>query len=142
MKKDKTTPKKKIKLNPKQEQFCQLYATDREFFGNGVQSYIEVYKPSTSSRNWYKSACVSASQLLSNIKVYDRINELLDENGLNDAFVDKQLLMLISQQSDFGAKASAIREYNKLKARIIEKIDHTSKGKEIGSITYVKPKRD
>jgi hypothetical protein len=32
------------KLNPKQEQFCQLYASDREFFGNGVESYIEVYE--------------------------------------------------------------------------------------------------
>lgn len=33
------------KLNPKQEQFCQPYASDREFFGKGVESYIEVYKP-------------------------------------------------------------------------------------------------
>jgi hypothetical protein len=31
------------KLNPKQELFCELYATDREFFGNGVQSSIEAY---------------------------------------------------------------------------------------------------
>lgn len=119
------------KLNPQQELFCQLYATDREFFGNGVQTYIEVYEPDTSKPNWYKTACVSASQILSNIKVCNRINELLDAGGLNDTFVDKQLLFVISQHEDKGAKMAAIREYNKLKSRVTEKIDHTSKGKAI-----------
>lgn len=113
------------KLNPRQEQFCQLYATDREFFGNGVQSYIEVYEPDQSKSNWYKIACQSASQLLSNIKVYTRINDLLEEGGLNDQFVDKQLTMLITQHADFGAKMSAIREYNQLKSRITKNIKAT-----------------
>lgn len=142
MSKDKTTPKKKIKLNPKQELFCKLYSSDQEFFGNGVKTYIEVYKPNQSKRNWYKTACAVASEMLSNPNVFNRINELLESGGLNDAHVDKQLLMLINQHSDFNAKVSAIREYNKLKARILEKIDLSSKGKQIGSITYVKPKRD
>lgn len=111
------------KLNPRQELFAQLYATDREFFGNGVQTYIEVYEPNQSKPNWYKSACASASQLLSNINVCKRINELLEDGGLNDQNVDKQLMFLINQFDDKGAKIAAIREYNKLKARIIEKLD-------------------
>lgn len=115
----------------KQELFCQLYATDKEFFANGVQSYLEVYDIDRSKPNWYKTACVCASQLLSKPKVYDRINELLDANGLNDAFVDKQLLFLISQQADLGAKTNAIKEYNKLKSRITDKLDLTSKGKKL-----------
>lgn len=126
--KPKVEEKKEVKLNPRQELFCNLYATDREFFGNGVQSYIEVYEPDQSKPNWYKSAQASASRLLSNAIVYNRINELLEESGLNDNFVDKQLLFLISQQSDFTNKAAAIREYNKLKQRIIDRLDHTSKG--------------
>ncbi len=65
------------KLNAKQEKFCQIYVSDKEFFGNWVQSYIEVYKPDESKPNWYKSACISASQILSNIKVTRRISELL-----------------------------------------------------------------
>lgn len=113
----------KDELNPKQELFCQLYATDREFFGNGVQAYIEAYDPDTSVKNWYKSACVSASKLLSNAKVYNRINELLDEAGLNDSFVDKQLLFIISQHDDKSSKVAAIREYNKLKSRITDRLD-------------------
>ena len=98
----------KKELNPKQEKFCQLYATETEFFGNGVQT-----------------ACSSSSQLLSNIKVCNRINELLEDGGLNDAHVDKQLLFIINQFDNLPAKTAAIREYNKLKSRITEKQEVT-----------------
>lgn len=120
----------------RQELFCQLYSTDREFFANGVQSYLEVYDIDRSKPNWYKTACVCASKLLSNAKVYNRINELLDANGLNDAFVDKQLLFLVSQQADLTAKGAAIREYNKLKKRITDKLDLTSDGLPVQVIKY------
>lgn len=122
---------KKTNLNPQQERFCQLYATDVEFFGNGVETYIEVYDIDKSKGNWYKSACSSASRLLSNVKVCERINGLLEAGGLNDMFVDKQLGFLITQHSDFSNKLGAIREYNKLKQRIIDKTDITSGGEKI-----------
>jgi hypothetical protein len=32
------------KLTLKQQVFCTLYSSDREFFGNGVQSYVEAYQ--------------------------------------------------------------------------------------------------
>jgi hypothetical protein len=130
--------KKKIEheTNARQELFCKLYATDREFFGNGVESYLEAYDVDRSKKNWYKVAQASASRLLSKVIIYERINELLTEFGLNDAFVDKQLLFLISQQADLSAKTQAIREYNKLKSRITEKIDHTTKGKALPSPIY------
>ena len=109
-------------LNPKQEEFAKLYASDQEFFGNGVQSYIEAYNPNQSKPNWYKTSCSRASELLSNPKVCARINQLLEEGGLNDQFVDKQLTFLITQHADFGSKMSAIREYNQLKSRITKNI--------------------
>lgn len=130
---------KEIKLNLKQEKFCQLYASEEEFFGNGVQAYIEAYEPDTSKPNWYKTACASASQLLSNIKVCERINQLLEEQGLNDQNVDKQLLFLINQHADFKSKVAAIKEYNKLKSRIVEKIDHTTKGESINPYAHLTP---
>lgn len=106
-----------IDLNPKQEEFAKLYASDKEFFGNGVQAYIEAYEPDMSRKGWYNSACASASQLLSNIKVLKRIDQLLELRGLNDAFVDKQLELLITQNADYKTKVAAIKEYNTLKAR-------------------------
>ena len=114
--------KEEEKLNERQELFCQLYSSDREFFGNGVQTYIEVYDPDQSKPNWYKSACSAASQILSNTKVCNRINELLELRGLNDGFVDKQLEFLITQHMDFKSKLGAIREYNQLKSRVVNNI--------------------
>jgi hypothetical protein len=144
--KKKTKKTKKVKpvenvdkLNLRREMFCQLYViADKDFFGNGVQCYLEAYPIDRSKPNWYKTACVDASRLLSNAKVCDRINELLESGGLNDQFADKQLLFLITQHSDFNAKMSALREYNKLKQRIIEKQDVTSGGKRLDykEITY------
>ena len=122
---------KEEKLNERQEKFSQLYATDTEFFGNGVQAYLEVYDIDTSKPNWYKTACAASSQLLRNIKVCKRINEILEEQGLNDEFIDKQLLFLITQHADFGNKLGAIKEYNKLKQRIVDKTDITTNGKEL-----------
>lgn len=133
---EKEEEKKEEKLNPKQELFCQLYATDREFFGNGVESYAEAYDIDQSKPNWYRSAQVSASRLLSNVIILERINELLELGNLNDAFVDKQMSFVITQNADFGAKMAGIREYNKLKSRITEKIDHTSKGEKL-NVTVV-----
>lgn len=111
-------------LNEKQEAFCQLYTSwDREFFGNWVQTYIEVYQPDKTKKNWYQTARASTSQILTNINIIKRINELLDDWWLNDVNVDKQLLFLINQYDDKGNKLWAIKEYNKLKKRIEDKLD-------------------
>ena len=109
--------KKKKKLNPQQELFCQLYATDREFFGNGVESYLKAYGL---KRKQYDSAKVLASGLLTNINILDRVNELMDI-ALNDIVVDKELAFIIKQKDNLSAKVQAIREYNNLKQRIIER---------------------
>ena len=108
----------KTGLNYKQEAFCQTFVSQTELFGNGVQSYIEVYKPDMTKPNWYKTACASASQILSNIKVFTRINALLEEQGFNHANSDKQLGFLMNQHADFKAKIAAIREYNRVTKRV------------------------
>ncbi len=130
-------------LNLKQKLFCDLYVSgDKEFFGNGVQAYIEAYQPDKTKPNWYKRCCVDASKLLGNPKVIDEINKLLEINGLNDVAVDKQLSFLIAQHADFGSKISAIREYNKLKARIVARQDITSGGKPVPIISVYRDHSD
>ena len=113
--------KKLRRLNPRQEKFCRLYASDREFFGNGVQSYIEAYEPDRSKPNWNNAARTRASELLTKRNILKRIDELFEAGGLNDQYVDKQMEKLITQDADFKAKMAAIKEYNKLKQRITEK---------------------
>jgi hypothetical protein len=113
------------KLTEKQELFCQLFASDREFFGNGVQSYTEAYDINLSEKGAYKVAQASASRLLSNAIITTRINEIFEARGLNDTFVDKQLEKLITQDAEFSTKIKAIAEYNKLKARITDRSEVT-----------------
>ncbi len=119
-------------LNKDQEEFCRLYVmADKEFFGNGVQSYCEAYDIDFNDAKAYKSAAANASRLLKQDKIIARINNLLEEIGFNDAFVDKQLSFVITQYADLNAKVNGIKEYNKLKQRITEKQDITSGGKPI-----------
>jgi hypothetical protein len=117
-------PKKKRKLNAKQEKFCKLYSSDEEFFCNGVQAYIEAYKPKKKG-NWYNSAKSSAFNLLTNTDILKRIDELIELKGLNDSFVDKQLCKLVNQDADFKVKLGAIKEYNELMKRIKKQLDIT-----------------
>lgn len=111
---------KRVGLTTKQEMFAQLYASDREFFGNGVESYAEAYNIALTDPKQYKVAAAGASRLLANVGVLERINEIMELGTLNDEFVDKQLAFVITQNADFSAKIQGIREYNKLKRRITD----------------------
>jgi hypothetical protein len=114
----------KNKLTPQQELFCKLYATDREFFGNGVQSYIEAYDLDITNPKNYATAKTEASKFLSKPIIFNRISELLEsaENGLNNANLDKQLLFVAQQNTDLSSKMRAIEHANKLKKRIDDKL--------------------
>lgn len=110
----------KRKLNLKQELFCQLFASDKEFFGNGTQSYIEAYDIDITRKGAYDAARACAYDQLTKPHITARINELLESAVLNDAFVDKQLGFVIAQNAEFPSKIAAIKEYNKLKQRIVD----------------------
>lgn len=110
-------------LTPQQEDFCQLYVSwTKEFYGNWLQSYATAYKVDKTKANRANITKSLASRLLTDENICARINELLEEGWLNDANVDKQLMYLILQHDDKNAKVAAIREYNKLKARITDKV--------------------
>lgn len=120
----------------KQEVFCILYATDSDICGNGTKCYLKAYGLDEKKEGTYQTAMVNASKLLSETKILERINQLLSAQGFNDVFVDNQLMSVIKQHDDRGAKVAAIREYNKLRQRITDKIDHTTNGKELPTPIY------
>lgn len=119
------------KLTPQQELFCRLYAGDKEFFANGTQAYMEAFDI---PQNKYRSAMVCAHKLLRKVNILNRINEILELRGLNDAFVDKQLEFMVTQNADFKSKMVAIKEYNALKGRVTKKVDLTSQGDKLGYV--------
>lgn len=128
-------------LNLNQERFCQLYAKNSYLFGNATLAYAEAYdfdlnslsdeipkaepnerKPLSEYQRAYNTCSVNASQLLRKSKIQDRVNTLLNEL-LQDSIVDAQLAKLI-----MSGDIQAIREYNKLRQRIVEKSDITTAG--------------
>ena len=140
-------------LTPKQETFCQLYVKNSELFGNGTLAYAQAYgydldsmdrvcktdenlayiKGTSEYDMAFKVCAVCASQTLRKPKVNERVTKLLNEL-MTDEYVDSQLAKVVAQDYKLDAKVAAIREYNKLKARIIEKIDHTTAGLPIGVV--------
>lgn len=112
------TVEEERKLTPKQEKFCELFASDREFFGNGTQAYIEAYNINLSEKGAYQSAMASASRLLSNVKILARIDKHLEDLALNDQHVEKQLGYWITQKLHPQAAVSAIKEYHVLKGKV------------------------
>lgn len=125
---------KKTGMTPQQELFCNLYAS-KEFFCSGVQAYMEAYGMDKSKKSSYNAARVNASKLLMKTNILRRIDSLIEDSGLNDSFVDKQLKKMVTQDADFNAKMAAIKEYNKLKSRITQKLDVTTNGKDLKSLT-------
>ncbi len=138
-KKKEKTGKEALNLN--QRKFCELYATSEEFFGHGTNSYVEAYNPKRKG-NWYNTAKSNAYKLLTNTDILLYINKLLEDKGLNDGFVDKQLLFLINQHADLKSKLGGIKEYNQLKQRIQQRLDITSAGERITGINYIIPKEN
>ncbi|OHB92407.1 MAG: hypothetical protein A2Z57_12055 [Planctomycetes bacterium RIFCSPHIGHO2_12_39_6] len=114
----------KYGLNLQQIKFCEFYVT-ADFFGNGVVAYAEAYNIDVSKPGQHAVARTGAWRLLTNADILKYINVMLDSEGFNDAFVDKQLLLAITQNADLGAKVAAIREFNKLKKRIEDKLTIT-----------------
>jgi len=106
----------KDELTPKMEMFCQLYASDREFFGNGTQSYIEAYGVDIYKKGAYEVARQEAYRLLTKPHILKRVDELMD-HYINNTVVDKELAFVVKQKADLNAKVSAIREWNKIKKR-------------------------
>lgn len=113
----------KYGLTHEQEMFCQYFTAPTEFHGNGMQSYAAAYNKDLSNQKEYNTAKACAWALLQNPKIMRRINALIDNAGFNDMNADKQLLFMMNQFSDFGNKLGAIKEYNKLKNRITDRLE-------------------
>lgn len=113
--------KKKKQLTKKQELFCKLFATEKEYFGNGTQAYAKAYNIDLTKRGKQSIAKSNASRLLTYDYITRYIDKLLDLGGLNDNRVDKELLFLIEQNANLHIKLGAIKEYNSLRKRIIKR---------------------
>lgn len=134
--------------DPKWELFAYLYCGfhNGHLFGNGTACYLEAYgytkkiteneekiakalrdrekgfsvvvgKLEQEIKKWKNSARASGCQLLARPSVRQRCDFLLSE--LCDPTVaDRELTFVMVQRDNLEAKVSAIREYNRVKARV------------------------
>lgn len=157
-----TVEQNKDELTPKQELFCHIYTHNRQLFGNATLSYAEAYdygldelsqeKPvlgydsKGEPNKWgeseytkaYNVCSAQGSRLLRNQKIDDRIRELMNLL-MRDSIVDAELISIVLHGEKDSDRVAAIKEYNKLKQRILDKVDHTTGGEKIIGINYVIP---
>lgn len=146
------TSKLRVESKPKkfsiqQELFCELYVNNDRTFANGTLSYAEAYgydlltadrtpqkdehgndiKFSSDYHRMENTCSVGGSRLLANMQINARVNELFRLSMTNET-LDAELMKVVKQNYKIDAKVSAIKEGNKLKQRIVERLDHTSAG--------------
>lgn len=93
----------------------------------GKESYQELVE--SSSYDKAINICgVQGNRLLRSFKIQDRIRKLFNEM-LTDEFVDGELSKVVAQDHDLSSKMAAVREFNKLKARITDRIQHSGEVK-------------
>lgn len=109
--------------NLKWESFCQAYVNNPSTYWNATQSYGMAYEFNTSDpeSEEYHVCKSAASRLLSNVVIRDRIDVLRNES-LIDSKVDSKLASILYGGKD-EVSLNAIKEYNKLKQRITDKIE-------------------
>lgn len=108
---------RELKLNDRQIMFAQYYSTSEEFFFQGAKAYAKAYGYDYNDRNQRNAINVGSNSNLKHSTILTFIQILLDGEGLNDSFVDKQILSVITQSADLKAKMLAIREYNTITGR-------------------------
>lgn len=133
-------------LNPNEKMYCQLYFGGGEYFGNGVWSYIKAFNfdvpllpisfLKTKEKKKYNVARSGSSDLLAKPHIINEGNKILD-SLFKEEIVDRELTKIIMQDKDKMSKNVAIREFNRLKSRVSDKIDLTSKGKQIQPIIEI-----
>ncbi len=123
--------------NKRRELFCRYYAQGEGTFGNATLSYAAAYDVEIGDLRLYDKngnllvpkdhipayniCSASGSRLLRDEKVQARLVVLRNEL-LRDEIVDAELAKVITQDGDLTPKVAAIKEFNKLRGRII---DHT-----------------
>ena len=113
-------------LTPSELLFCKLYACDKEFMGNGVKCYLEVFDNKDNPVK-YNSAKANAGRLLTKDNILVEVQKLFDKHILSDVEVDQELAYIIKQHGNLQAKVSGIKEYNILKGRIKAGDDNRNK---------------
>jgi len=102
--------------NKNWEKFVVAYVS-KETYLSGLYSYAKAYGYKLTSKKEVDVCKSNAYRLLTYPAIQDRIKELMERTGFDDASVDLEHLKMLRQDIDFKSKMAAIKEYNSLKKR-------------------------
>lgn len=105
-------------LQPQQVEFCLQYVNNPIGTGRGAESAVMAYGYDTSNKLGKQNAYNTATRNLKHPQCQTLIDILNDTMGLNDQYVDKRLMEIISDRSDNKTAVLALQEYNKVRNRI------------------------
>lgn len=97
------------KSEQRAEQFARRYIQNNM---NGAKTVRELYNPKSE-----KVAGVIAAEVLAKPRVILAVREQLEEHGLTDEVLDRELGYIVKQKRQLSPKLGAIVEANKLKGR-------------------------
>lgn len=141
----KNKPKIEDELTPQRMRFCQLYTQNSDLFGNATLSYADAFGYDLESLSQeaiysepdefghkekiedspytkaYNVCSVMGTRLLRMVKIDEYTKVLLNEMMTNEN-ADAELAWVMKQRRDLGPKIQALREFNKLKNRIINEV--------------------
>jgi len=84
------------KLNAQHEKFCKLFVNSKVYFGQATKCYAAAYNKQLNTPEQKNTVSASASRLLTNVKVLQRIDQLLSLQ-IDEEEVDSELAYLIRQ---------------------------------------------
>jgi len=151
--KQKAEPGAEALKNPKWELFTHLYSGhhNSQLFGNGTQCYslafgyterivkaqeiiedlnikreagytVKVKAQEAAIRRMKNTCAVEAARILINPKIRTRCDWLL-RSTISTDFSDQELQYVIAQRHDLTSKVQAIKEHNRVKQRVSDKIE-------------------
>ena len=135
---DQTEPKKKRKMTLKQRKWLRLYVES----GNATQAALEAY--GLDEKTQYDTAKVIGSTNIT--KLNFPIEELMEESGLTDVYLIGKLRENLNATKPFGKNAmihddfssrnKALETALKVKGKLTDRVDLTTKGKPLPTPIY------
>lgn len=109
--------------------------------GRGAKKHLSEYSKTEREIKRIENVCkASATRLLTNVYIKARINWRLDE-AAEDKIMDREAMRVVQQMHNLDAKMRAIERFDKIKGRIIEKVDLKHTFEPIIGFEYVRPEQ-
>lgn len=111
-------------------------------FGRGEnRKVLSEYAAYSKKVQSMKNVCrATSSRLLTNVNIRKRIDHFVDLQ-IDDKIFDREAMRVVQQNFDLDVKMRAIERFDKIRGRIVAKVDLKHEFTPIESVKYVRPEK-